>query len=236
MLTEEKFKMDISKILSLLLLVGVYAFWFYVIATGSDILKGEFTFNIFSLSINFNKITSFFMFLTLVTMITPLYMLQMNFSEEERVKGSTINNNASDRVLSKIDKWMGIKLKKGYSIQELAEARFKAVYSILYVIVGFSLVGIGYFLFVEGANFTNMVGSLITTVIYGILIFVFHKYRKPKMLGILALFMIFERILTIVLITHRPSGVGIVILIALVAVSITAFRAHRGMKVNSLNK
>ena len=78
-----------------------------------------------------------------------------------------------------------------------------------------------------------MIGPLITTIIYGILIFVFQKYKKPNMLGMLALFMIFERILTIVFVTHRMGGLGIVIMIILLLVSITAFRAHRGMKIDS---
>lgn len=79
---EEKSKVNMIKILFLLLLIGIYVFWFSVIATGSDILKGSFNIDIFSSSFSFDKITSFFMFLSFVTIAVPTYLL--GFLDDER--------------------------------------------------------------------------------------------------------------------------------------------------------
>ncbi len=225
MAVEEKFKMNMYQVLSVLFLVGIYVFWFSVVATGSDILKGSVNINIFSLPVDFDKMTSFFMFLSLVTMFIPMYVLGI-FNEE-----SDINLTDSDKTLSKLDKWMGIKLNKNYSIKELGEARFKSAYISLYVLVGFSVLTTVFLIVTSGANdFT--ISMIISVVIYGIFVFVFQKNKDAFMLGLLALLMLFDKVITMFQSHRIGGGMSIVLSILLIAVAYQAFRANKIIKVD----
>ncbi len=222
MIIEKKSGMEFPQIVSLLFLLSVYALWFFSVATGADIFKGNI--NIFSYQ--FDKLTSFIMFLTLITVAIPPYAL--GILDEENIKKK--DNNKLIKA-GPIDRWMGMDKNKEFSKQEFAEASFKIAYIALYTILGANIVAAGILSFSAGSS-DMLIQTFIAISIFGIFIFTSHKNNDALLLGFVGLLMFMDKI-SIFMMANRISGFGLVLSIILLAASIKAFNIYTDIKPKS---
>lgn len=88
---------SILPLFGIIFLLLLYVMTFYIMGSGNDILKGSFTF----FGIEFNKLTAYYMFLTLCTVAIPLSLLSVESSEiNEDIENnniiSTLHHNETD--------------------------------------------------------------------------------------------------------------------------------------------
>lgn len=224
--TTEEHKIDIYQMSSLLFLFGFYILTFYIFMTGNDILKGE----INILSIQFDKLMSYVMFLTLLTISIPLYALG---NVNNQIKQSNKRSDNLDNSIDKIDKWLGVKVNENYTSQELSESRFKAVYQVLYVFVILNILLGGVLIYLNTETYNTMeVGIIVGGLMYGLFTFIFQKQRDVFMLGIVSLVMMIDKIGTIIIL-GKVGGLSIVILLILLVNSIVAFRSAKVLETNT---
>jgi len=151
------------------------------------------------------------------------------------MKGTTNIINSDDENIKtpfdKIDKWIGIKLDDNYSSLDLANARFKASYQMLYTLLGLSFIlSAGLMYLTKGSN-DIAISLMLGSVLYGLFTFIFHLNKDALMLGFLTLTIIGDKLFTI-FITHRIGGMSIVILGVLLMIVITTFKANKGMDID----
>ena len=142
-----------------------------------------------------------------------------------------IEKTYSNSDFDKFDKAIGIKEEDVHTEEDLANARFKASYQMIYSIVGLGFfVSVAFLYFSEEINYF-FIGTLIEAIVFGLFTFIFHQNKDTLMLGFLALFIALDKVFLIVL-TQRIGGLSIVVIGLLFLAMLTAFKANRGMHVN----
>ncbi len=127
------------------------------------------------------------------------------------------------------DKWLNLK-RNYYEVEELAKDRLNVAVKSIYAVCGLSLI-YGLIIYFSSAESVPISGSdvILTSVISLILTYALYKVKQPISIGILAIFMIADRVATQMII-GKFNVLTVFVVLILLAAAIQSFRTYKYIK------